>query len=621
MYYIDFQNNKFNISIRLDECLDPDDYQNFIDYLKTKELYFDYDNKYFKLPTNRVDAIIEWFIRDNKKYSLSLEAIEEIEKLQNILYKSDLKIFRNRSYIEEEFKTHILKDSVNLFEFQKEDVSWRLKRNNYLDANDAGLGKTITSISVFSYLYYKKYIDSVFIVVPIGLSYHWKYEILEYSKIFKEEDIHIICNDNKNQPFKTIQDKKIVIVPAYLLPDVVISYNKTKRKTRSKKLVRWDNVVSKNFDLKKLWNKENIFYCHDEFHEIKNSKAVRTKCIHSLRDSFSYRVGLTATPNIVKFEDIYSQISFINKSIIPMSFEAFQLWISTGIDNRRGLQIVEYDEKKTKYVLDKMKTVFTKRLKEDVPEMKFKRHFRNFYLELTPLQKKIYQMVTEEELKHLQEEYDKITWKLFFDHYHLIIEVFENPLLLKKRYYNNTELNKLLNKYKIEDDPKFIFLQSRLEYLIEYKNNKVVVYDHRPDTLNLLYEKFKKYNPLIIHGKLRIKDKEKDRKEKEYQFNTNDYNKLILLSSNTSSQGINLNKKSNTIIYYNVPADTTDFRQGIDRTHRINSTRDSFIWLPYYPNTLERIKVERTMNRVEFNDKLGKEISQEDLENLLNGKI
>ena len=36
---------------------------------------------------------------------------------------------------------------------------------------------------------------------------------------------------------------------------------------------------------------------------------------------------------------------------------------------------------------------------------------------------------------------------------------------------------------------------------------------------------------------------------------------------------------------------------------------------------MENLKIQRNLNRVELNDKLGKEISQEELERLINGRI
>ncbi len=622
MYKIDFKNNHFIISIKLDEFIDHQDYLSLVNYLKSKKLYYSQELEGFKVDKKQIEEILLWFERDTIEFIPTVEALDKIDQLQKDKYKKELQIYRSRS-ASDDFYSQVLNENESVFNFQKEDINWAVKRNCYIDANDAGVGKTASTILTFSHAYINGFIDSIFIIVPAGLSYHWKHEILKFTNLFKEEDIFIINNDNKKRVFDTIQNEKIIIVPNYLLPDVVISYKKLtkaqreKKGRRSNKSERWK--VDNFFDLKKLWNKQSIFCVIDESHEISNNSAIRTKCIMSLKDYFSYRVCLSATPNINHFEAIYTQVKFCDQSIIPMEYDAFRVWLAEGFDKYN--QVVSYKEENVKQILENIKPIFRKRLKEDLPEMKHRRHIEEFYLELNPLQKQLYQIVATKELEHLQEEYDIVTWKVLFDNFHLIMEVFENPLLLRERYYNDEQLNKLLDKYKIEDDPKYQFLLTKLESIIDNEDGKCIIYDYRPLTLNLLYKQLEKYNPLMIHGSMRIKDKEKDRKEKEYLFNTESKHKVMLLSSHTSSQGINLNKMCNYTIYYNVPWNTIEVRQGFDRTLRINNTMDSYVLLPYYVNTVENIKVQTALQRIEFNDRMGKEIIQEDLERLLKGKV
>lgn len=625
MYYIDYDNKHFLITIKSKDFLDANDFTDLVTYLSSKQLHYKTEYNGYPVSYDVLEEMIQWFIKDSIEFNFSLSAIEQIEEIKKQYDIRELKIFRDRRYDSDFFTREILTDEIKHFEFQKEGIDWNLKRNVFLDADDMGLGKTCQTISTFSYLYYHNYIDLVFIIVPKGLSYHWKYEILQTVKLFNEEDIHIINNENKIKPFEALQNKKIIIVPNYLLPDVVISYKKVKKnitdkKRKSKKNERWK--VESYFNLKELLNKKSICCVQEESHETKNIKAIKTKCIHALKPFFDYRFCLTATPNIIRFEDIYSQIYFLDKTIIPMCFNAFRLWISKSVNTRfGGLTIESYDTEKVKLVMEKTKYIMRQRLKEDIPEAKYKLHTKLYYLELTNLQKQLYRMIVEKELSVLQEEYDQITWKLLQSKFHLIYEVLENPLLLTKRKYDDDKLNMLLARYKIENDPKFIFLQSRVESIVDESNDKIIVYDYHPMTLDTLYEKFKEYNPLMIHGSMKIKDKEKDRKEKEYLFNTDPKHKIIFLSQMTSSQGINLNKMCNITFYYNVDPNTTSFAQSNERTNRINSTRDSHIEIPYYPNTIESTKIKLAQNRISFNDKLTKEVSQQELEMLLNGRM
>jgi len=205
---------------------------------------------------------------------------------------------------------------------------------------------------------------------------------------------------------------------------------------------------------------------------------------------------------------------------------------------------------------------------------------------------------------------------------HLINEVFNNAELLRERQYSSKELHTALDRWSFDKDPKFIALTEMLEDYIEERDEKVIIYDYRPKTLDTLYEKLKKYNPEIIHGSLKgIKDKDLDRKQKEDRFNDDPNCKIFLLSSLTSSAGLNLQKSCHRIIIYNMGDDGEAFRQEIDRTHRIVSIEDTIIEILYYPETFENIRVQRNLNRISLNDRLGKEITEEELKNLLNGKF
>jgi SNF2 family DNA or RNA helicase len=304
-----------------------------------------------------------------------------------------------------------------------------------------------------------------------------------------------------------------------------------------------------------------------------------------------------------------------------MSENAFKFDIANEIgDNYSMYNITSYNSANIKKFKDSWGCNFFKKLKEDVPEMKAKRIIKDVYFEMTPTQKKIYELLVQEELHTLEEEYDEITWKLLFSRFHLLCDVFNNPKLLANKQFSDDVLNKMITKWKPENDPKYIGLKEKLEDYIEERNEKVVVFDYRPETLDMLYEGFKKYNPQIIHGSLKgIKDKDLDRKNKEDVFNNDDSCKVIFLSALTSSAGINLQKSCHRVIVYSMPMDGVQLRQLMDRTHRINSVEDTILEIFYYPETIDNIRVQRNLNRIDLNDSMGRVLTQHDLHRLLCG--
>ena len=613
MYYIiDFSENVFTLDFS--EKLDREIFSLENDYLNS--LHIHYSSKYNAriIDKERIDEVTLLFGKAEKEYKLTKSAIDQLVIIQETLYSKETKFFRNRS-----LDFSILNPNIKLFDFQIEDINWNLRRSAYFDANDAGLGKTPTNIITAAQNYKEGLIDAILIVCPGYLCFQWESEILDFVNVFKKEDIQIINNDSKFQPFTTFKDKKVIIISnhAKVFGDALLSYKKGFKFGDSLTKVKWKLF---RFSLRSVWDKKNIMLIADESHCFIHSSAARTKALKKIKPDCQFRALLSATPNINRFENIYTQLNIVDKSLIPYSEDAFKLTIADELDRYGGV---------SKYNTDKIITIkkgwvnnFRQRLKKDVPEMKAQQFIRDIKLQLSKEQMILYKLLIEQELHILQEEHDKITWKLLLSKFHLINEIFNNAELLKSRTYSNEKLQKAVDKWSIDKDPKFKALTEYLENYIDNLGEKVVLYDYRPNTLNTLYEKFKKYNPQMIHGSLEgIKDKNLDRKQKEDIFKNDDSCKLFLLSSLTSSAGLNLQKSCHRIVVYSMDDDATHFRQLIDRTHRIVSIEDTIIDIFYYPDTIENLKIQRNLNRVELNDKLGKEISQEELERLINGRI
>jgi hypothetical protein len=602
--------NSFVVSILLPREA-VDEFDELTTFLKS--LYLSYKDfiKGYLVPVNRVDEILLWFQKYGFEYSVTDEAIEAIKKVEASFIK-ETNFVRNK-----DIDFSILTSSTVLFNFQKDGILLRTQRSAYLDADDAGLGKTIQNTIVFSNLYKYKEVDGIIIVVPNGLSYHWKYELLKFSTLFVEDDILLVTNQNKIKIFDHAINKKVLIIPIHLVADCLLSYRKDFKTLKSAKRVRWSSCVNVN----EVWKKESIFCLIDESHLIKHSKAIRSKAVMALKKFSKFRACVTATPAINRIEDFYNQTKFLDNSIIPMSENAFKLWISSSIGNFRDrYHINSYDTQKVQKLYQWLQPYLIKRLKEDVPEMKAKKFPPKIInLEMTQIQKEIYQFVCKQEVYFLEEEYKKITWKLILNKLPIILAAIDNPLLLKKREYAEGYLNTLISKYSIEEDPKFIVLKFLVEKYIDNMDEKLIVYGIHPETLNILFSKFKSYNPLIIHGSVNVTEAE--RYEVERLFNEDSSRKIAFLSALTSSAGLNLQKGGRAICVYECPLDATHFRQLQDRTHRIVSEKDTIIEVPTYPDTIDNIRVNRAMNRAELNDKLNKEISNDELQKLLRGII
>jgi hypothetical protein len=613
--FIFFKDKKFKIELSYN-LYDKEEFDEISLLFNKLFIKFNFSDKLWEIPKERIDEIIMWLDRNNIKYSLQDSAIQEIENIKNS-YSRELEIYRNVK-----FNNSILNKDIVPYNYQLESINWRLKRNCVFDSFDAGTGKTMMNIVTVSTFYNMGLIDGIFIITLNGLEGQWIEQILEFINLYKEDDFFIINNKNKNKPFEQSYDKKIILCANHLFADVLYSYRDTQTKTRSKKHVKWGKHIP---NILQLWGKKEMAIIVDESDEFKNSKAIKTKALHSVKSQFKYRYNATATPNIDHFHDIYSQVTFLDHSLIPMSEPAFKLSLAENIDTRYGLnkfKIIKYNTAKVSEFLNKIKYVYIRKLKEDLPEIATKVELEKVYFKLNVTQRELYTKIVEEELHILQEEFDKITWRLLLSKLHLMCIVFDNPCILKNKIFKNEEINKLINSWKFEFDPKFIALKSKLNLYIDSRNEKVIIFDIHPETLDELAIRFKDYNPVVIHGSLKDeKNKGVERDQKRLKFNNDSTCKLALLSALTSAGGGNWNTNCHRIIVYSCPTSAKQLEQLQNRTDRANSKENSIVELFCYSRTLDSFRVNRSMQRVNLNDKLGKRLSQEELDNLLKGVI
>jgi hypothetical protein len=139
----------------IENFLDKEDFQIINTQLKSIYLFYDKNLKGWKIPKNKEEVVAKF--------------VEKVTK-REVLYDSNLS--KKKVEKETEFKRSAVFDesilNVKLYDYQKEDVLWSLKRNRGFIASDPGVGKTIESISIFSQLWKEEKIDGVFLLVKIS---------------------------------------------------------------------------------------------------------------------------------------------------------------------------------------------------------------------------------------------------------------------------------------------------------------------------------------------------------------------------------------------------------------------------------------------------------------------
>ena len=241
---------RFEFSFRVNEH-SWDIFKDLIDLFKQLYMSYDGSSKVWYVDDKRIDEILIWLHKEDYKVFCDQSALDKIQNIKDS-YKKEIKYLRGL-----QFDKSIINPDIKLFEYQEKGIQWRIKRNVYLDADDAGLGKTLQEILVFSNLYKQNFIDGIIILVPNGLTYHWFYEILKFVNVFNEDDIGIIDNSVKRQPYSKLEfkNKKILIIPNHIFHHTLLSYKSDYKPTKSFKRIRWEKFV----DIKKEWIKK-IYY-------------------------------------------------------------------------------------------------------------------------------------------------------------------------------------------------------------------------------------------------------------------------------------------------------------------------------------------------------------------------
>jgi SNF2 family DNA or RNA helicase len=157
-------------------------------------------------------------------------------------------------------------------------------------------------------------------------------------------------------------------------------------------------------------------------------------------------------------------------------------------------------------------------------------------------------------------------------------------------------------------------------------DNKVIIFTWSKRMAKILKRDFAKYSPLLIVGGMTDEEK----KENENKFNTNQENKLMIMTD-AGARGLNLQKKSKTVIHYDLPWSIDVRTQREDRVHRHGQEGTVMIYELITKSddvdvTMDEYKIQVLHRKQENSDKLmgdAKKVrkvrmSTKDIEKLLN---
>ena len=490
-------------------------------------------------------------------------------------------------------------------DFQLKVINKAIKQNRLALYLQMGLGKTYIIITAINQLHSQNKIDNFVVVSPPEGVYNWRREILRFSNWINENEILISSATNNRNPFKNPESLKGIKV-------IILTYRHFLTLSDDWYKIEKPNSRSKNYRVGFIpWglfgSDGHRAIILDESHHIKNHTARQTKVIHLHKRYFDYRYIMTGTPTPNIFTEIYPQITFLDENVVNMPY---QRWVNeiANVGNRFSAYAVNYVYKHAQDEWERKFSSLVERIQSkdvlQLPEL----YIKPIYAELSDKQKQIYQETINYMIFTIKEEHGRIEPRILRNKFPYISLAYENADLLKGKIdpVFSKNLSKLVDSFKFEKDHgKIEILNSLISEYIDNEKQKVTVFDFHPKTLDQLAEKYKKYNPIVIHGQ--TGDSNEERNEKLELFKKSKKHNLLIGSFRVLSTAINLTE-CKRVIYFSRDFSYVNWSQSIKRFHRIGQTESVIINPLIFENTLDEY-IEKVIIR---KGNLDKELFQSD---------
>ena len=511
-------NNYFEFNFKIED-INPAEYKKILEAFNEKRKYYKLkDNSFIDLEDKQlnnflglVDSIdsknTSGKIQISKNKAIVIYDYIEDKKLDFIKGKDVLEHVCNKLTDLENIKLKLPKElNAELRKYQVTGFRW-FKNLSYLGfggilADEMGLGKTVQTIAFLLSEKGKK----TLIITPTSLIYNWKNEFKKFAHSMKVAVVH----GNKNERDKILED-----VSQY---DVILTTYGTLKNDE-------ENYKSLQFD-----------YCIlDEAQNIKNPLAQNTISVKNVNAGNKF--VLTGTPMENNLVELWSIFDFIMPGYLG-SIHNFKRRFVNKNDSVIELQ---------KYI----KPFMLRRLKKDVIKELPQKIEKNYYVELTKEQKKLYVSYVEkikEEMESEDFKDDKIT---IFSYLTKLRQLCLDPSVIFDNYHDkNSKLEELIS-----------ILYDYIE-----NNHKILVFSQFTSVLKNISKRLakEKINHMYLDGSIAASK----RLEMVKEFNENKDISVFLISLKAGGTGLNLTS-ADIVIHFDPWWNPAVEEQATDRAHRI----------------------------------------------------
>jgi len=605
MIFIDVAEDKKNIQLHFS----GDAFIDVLNFVKSHHFKYNPSNKTWCTLPRRVASLL-----------MNLGDIDDcqITPQAHYLLENNL-ISKETKFIREKFNFDLLKvpalKGKSPFEtFQIEDTKKGISQNRLLLAHEMGLGKTKIAIDILNHLWANKKIDKILIVTPIEGLYNWKRELQHFSNFWAEDDI-LISTASSNRNFLNYTESIVILTYRHFLTVSDDYYKLLNPQEENVKRYRNPPIPFGK------WG-ENRAIILDESHKMKNKKARITHTLNLHKQFFYYRYLLTGTPAPNGIKDYYTQLKFLDEGSIQ---EDYYEWLPkiANCGNRFSDYAVNfyYPERVEKFI-NSIKPWIIRRFANnclDLPSLLIKK----IYVELNKAQKQIYFDLLKYTLSTLEKQDKFVSVKKVINKFPYLSLALDNPKILLDSPIDNSFLRQKLKSWNFETHSKLKVCDSLFQSCIE-NGEKVIIWTGHPLTAELLAEHYKKYNPIVIHGQIKIPNNITTSEYRDSiieQFKTNPDKKLLIGSYKVMGLTINLTEISKNI-YFDRSYDLTEWLQSIKRTHRFGQSKRVIVYPIIIENSLDERLDKRLTLKEDINKNLlnRKQLTKEEWENIFLGR-
>lgn len=618
--------NAPNIIASVVNCKKSGEFEAGVSILKNQKFSWDPVSKVWKkaavlYDSNLYDAlriITDVYFPEPIKQAI----LEYIKNLPSELIKEDLvKEIDYSKLIKAPYKPVIGKHPFE--NFQDEDIRRAVSQNRFLFNWEMGLGKSFATATIYEYLKsYKNVSKMILLTSRIG-TYNLKDEMCKFCLHINAEDILVF---NSPKSFKKYGRKIFEVEEVNNKKILIFSYDSWKLMTSSygdKSKGKTLNVPLDNFFEK---DKDKLI-CLDECHYLSNPKSDRSKSIFRYLKYFKYRYLFSATP-ADKYEKIYSVCAmldpwlcmYLNYNDWINKYNEVGTWFSKYAINKnkwKEKDIAELNQNLAKYS--------AKRVAKDVLDLP-KYSIKTFDIDMSEKQKDLYKQLTNDIVNNCinkHKDMESTSVDVIKEAFSTVMSFVENPNIIAT---SSTEMisdriKEKCAKYNYSTDyAKLDVVDAILEDELEKDQRGIVWYIH-PKTKDVIIERYKNYNPIIISAEM----SEEERDEALKKFKEDSSYKILIASQNILATSVTLIECS-FAIYLEVSFSYGTYLQSTGRIYRIGQTKAVRVYHIWLNNSTDMFHVNAINQKSDlvnmlFSAKGKPKLSLKQMKNLFEGNL